>query len=98
MTARPVCAICLSEAPHALDLTPAQTTVGPLAVCSLHVDAALAKLGYAPSTLDIAGWLETVDPQELQNAAAELVDDYENGGIGKAYLKVLVEAAKEQAA
>lgn len=97
MTARPVCAVCLSEMPHALDLSPAETTVGPLAVCGSHVDAALAKLGYSTPTLDIVGFLELIDPQELQDAALERIDTYEGDApTGRAFLGALIDAVKEQ--
>lgn len=92
-----LCALCAAEAGD--ERRWAVTSVGPLAVCGLHVDAALAKIGYPAPTLEIASWLEQIDPKELQAAALEKIEDY--GGeapTGKAFLAVLVEFAKGQAA
>lgn len=92
-----ICALCAADAGDMRRF--AVTSVGPLPCCGEHVDEALAKLGYSAPTLDIAGWLEQIDAKELQAAALEKIEDY--GGdapTGKAFLAVLVEFAKGQAA
>lgn len=77
----------------------ATTGVGPIPVCGEHVDAALDRLGYTNGTeaAGIVGFLEQVDPAELQSAAAELISDYAEGAVGRAYLSVLISGAKELA-
>lgn len=92
-----ICALCAADGGDVRRF--AVTAVGPLAVCGLHVDPALAKLGYTAPALDVASWLEQVDAKELQTAALERIEDYaDQGGTGKAFLSVLIESAKAQAA
>lgn len=92
-----ICALCAAEGGDVRRY--AITSVGPLPSCGEHVDVALAKLGYSAPALDIAAWLEQLDPKELQSAALDRIEDY--GGdspTGAAFLAVLIESAKAQAA
>lgn len=92
-----ICALCAARGGDIRRL--AVTSVGPLPVCGPDVDEALTKLGYTAPAADIAGWLEQIDPKELQAAALEKIEDY--GGdapTGAAFLAVLIESAKAQAA
>lgn len=95
-----ICAICVATEPSPTNQRFAVTSVGPLPVCGRHVDDALTKLGYTAPALDIAGWLEQIDAKELQTAALEKIEDYgvADSATGAAFLAVLVEFAKGQAA
>lgn len=96
-----LCALCAEQ--EAADSNYAgrfaTTGVGPLPTCGEHVDAALDRLGYTKGaeSAGIVGFLEQVDPAELQSAAAELMSDYAEGAVGRAYLSVLISGAKELA-